>query len=317
MKDRIILITGGTGSFGQAMVEYALAQEAKKVIVFSRDEQKQDQMARRWPVGDFPIRYLLGDVRDLNRLRSVLQGVEWVFHAAAMKIIPSCEYNPWETIHTNVIGSWNVIQACMENRVERAILVSSDKAVEPINIYGGSKFDAERLFVHGNVHNKTTFAATRYGNVMGSKGSVIPLFEARAAVGRPLPITDVRMTRFWITMPSAIRFVAASLRRAQGGEVFVPKLKACRVVDLATAVAPNAKHELVGVRPGEKLHEILISPNERAVVNMGAYYVVLPETFPQKALRDWQEGKLRAPEGFSYSSETAPRLSYEDLRAML
>ena len=317
MKDRIVLITGGTGSFGQAMVDYALEQGAKKVIVLSRDEQKQYQMSKRWPTGDFPIRYLIGDVRDLDRLRRALGGVDWVFHAAAMKTVPSCEHNPWEAVLTNVIGSWNVMRACMENRVERAILVASDKGVAPVNLYGATKLVGEKLFVHGNVYNSTIFAATRYGNVLGSKGSVVPLFRERAAAGEPLPITDVRMTRFWITMPKAIRFVASSLSRARGGEIFVPKLKACRVVDLATAIDPNAKHVLVGIRPGEKLHEVLISPDERSVVDMGEYYVVLPETFPKDALSVWRETGNALPIGFAYSSESAPQLTQADLRRLV
>lgn len=301
-----ILVTGGTGSFGQAFVKRLLEDEnVGRIVVYSRDELKQYEMAQR--MSDPRLRFFIGDVRDAGRLRRALRGIDVVVHAAALKHIPIAEYNPQECIKTNIGGAENVIDAAIDCGVSRVLALSTDKAVNPINLYGASKLAAEKLFVAAN-HlagaGGTRFSVVRYGNVVGSRGSVIPFFKRKALEGGPLPITDSRMTRFWITLEQGCKFVLDSLDRMQGGEIFVPKLPATRITDLATAIAPHAKQEIVGIRPGEKLHEVMISREEAPCTkDLGDSYVIYP------AIKHWapwreQPGTL-VPADFEYSSASA------------
>jgi UDP-N-acetylglucosamine 4,6-dehydratase len=258
-----ILITGGTGSFGKAVVPYLLDQNPEKIIIYSRDELKQHDMARVY--NQDCMRYLVGDVRDLDRLARAMAGVTHVIHAAAMKQVPTCEYNPIEAIKTNILGTKNVVLAAHQTYgVQAVVLLSSDKACAPLNLYGATKMVAEKLFVHGHVYSSGKYprlSVVRYGNVVGSRGSVIPIFQKQAATG-VLKVTDRRMTRFWMTLAEAVAFVLDTLRLSPGRQIWVPKLPAMRIIDLAEAIAPMAKIELIGRRPGEKLHELLVAPGE-------------------------------------------------------
>ncbi len=270
-EGRTILLTGGTGSFGQHFTRTALARWNPAAIrVFSRDELKQSVMERE--IDDERLRFLLGDVRDRDRLRRAVDGVDIVIHAAALKQVPACEYNPFEAVRTNILGAQNVAEACIDAGVRRAVALSTDKAVSPTNLYGATKLCAERLFVQSNVYagaHQTRLSCVRYGNVVGSRGSVVPLFTDQAASGE-LTVTDERMTRFWITLDQAVQFVADSVARMQGGELFIPKIPSMRVLDLAEAIAPGARIRYTGIRPGEKLHEALLTPEEaRHTVDAG------------------------------------------------
>lgn len=278
-EGRTILLTGGTGSFGQHFTRTALARWNPEAIrVFSRDELKQSVMERQ--IDDERLRFLLGDVRDRDRLRRAVDGVDIVIHAAALKQVPACEYNPFEAVRTNILGAQNVAEVCIDAGVRRAVALSTDKAVSPTNLYGATKLCAERLFVQSNVYagaRETRLSCVRYGNVVGSRGSVLPLFTEQAASGE-LTVTDERMTRFWITLDQAVQFVADSVARMQGGELFIPKIPSMRVLDLAEAVAPGARIRYTGIRPGEKLHEALLTPEEaRHTVDAGSCYIVEPE----------------------------------------
>lgn len=311
---KTILITGGTGSFGRAFVQLVLRNHAPgKVIVFSRDELKQSEMAREFPfTKGSPMRYFIGNVRDLPRLRRAMTGVDYVIHAAALKQVPACEYNPFEAIKTNVLGAMNVIAAALDARVEKVLALSSDKAVNPINLYGATKMCAERLFIRSNVYTGDTgtrFSCVRYGNVVGSRGSVIPLFLKQRETGM-LTITDKRMTRFWLTLEQAAKLVIFGLNNMQGREIFVPRIPSMRITDLAEAIAPEAEHKVVGIRPGEKLHETLLSEEDaRDTMEMPHCFVVHP---PQP---NWGN---RLPEDFRYTSDTnTDWLSTEDLREMV
>ncbi|MGA8015566.1 MAG: UDP-N-acetylglucosamine 4,6-dehydratase (inverting) [Candidatus Dormiibacterota bacterium] len=318
LEGRTILITGGTGSFGQHFVRTALARwEPRAIRVFSRDELKQAQMAQH--LHDDRVRYLLGDVRNVDRVRRAMGGADVVVHAAALKQVPACEYNPFEAIQTNILGAQNVAEACLDTQVERAIALSSDKAVNPVNLYGATKLCAEKLFIQANVYSgkqSTRFSCVRYGNVIGSRGSVVPLFQSQASNGE-LTVTDPRMTRFWISLDQAVQFVADCLGRMRGGEVFVPKIPSMRVVDLAAAVGPGLPIRITGIRPGEKLHEALLTPEEaRRTLDAGDAYVVLPEhpfwegaVFPGSAL---------VAEDFVYTSQRNTWwLGVDDLRGMV
>lgn len=309
-----ILITGGTGSFGQAFVRRMLANAADCTIrVYSRDELKQYDMARAF--GNDPrLRFFVGDVRDRDRLFRAMHDIDLVVHAAALKHVPICEFNPAEAVKTNIQGSQNVIDAAIDAGVQRTIALSTDKAVNPVNLYGATKLCAEKLFVHGNVYagsRDVRFSCVRYGNVMGSRGSVIPLFRRQAEAGR-LTITDLRMTRFWLSLEHAVDIVLHAMRDMRGGEVFVPKIPSMRVMDLAKAIAPTAQIEEVGRRPGEKLHEVLLTAEEsRNAEDRGRHFVVLPE-------QEAGPGRLprNLPDGFVYSSESNTEwMSIEDLRA--
>lgn len=304
LDGKVILITGGTGSFGRRFVATVLREhQPKKVIVFSRDELKQYEMAREF--ADPRLRFFIGDVRDRDRLYRAFQGVDYVVHAAALKQVPACEYNPFEAIKTNVLGAQNVIDAAIDSGVQRVIALSSDKAANPINLYGATKLCSDKLFVAGNAYvgdRPTRFSVVRYGNVVGSRGSVVPLFLKLRETGR-IPITDPRMTRFWITLEQGVRFVIACLERMHGGEIFVPKLPSMNIMDLARAIAPGCDYEFTGIRPGEKLHEVMIPEDDaRHAVELDDFYVILPElSFWSSG--NWREGRP-LPEGFVYASNT-------------
>ncbi len=317
--NKVILVTGGTGSFGKKFIEIVLKEYTPaKLIVFSRDEQKQHEM--RQAGFDHPhLRYFLGDIRDYQRLRRAFEGVDYVVHAAALKQVPACEYNPMEAVKTNILGSSNVIDAALDANVERVIALSTDKAVNPINLYGATKLAAEKLFVQSNAYaggRISRFACVRYGNVVGSRGSVVPVFLRQRDEGK-ITITDERMTRFWISLEQGVRFVIRCLEEMHGGEVFVPKIPSMKVVDLAKVVAPQAKINVIGIRPGEKLHEVLISEDEaRTVVELDDMFVVQPAEAMWFG-RDWEnKGKSIADE-FRYASNTNQVwLTVDQLRQM-
>jgi UDP-N-acetylglucosamine 4,6-dehydratase/5-epimerase len=318
-QDQVILVTGGTGSFGKKFIEIMLNEiHPAKIIIFSRDELKQHEM--RASGFDHPqLRYFIGDVRDLHRLRRAMHGVDIVIHAAALKQVPACEYNPMEAIKTNILGSGNVIDAALDTNVKKVVALSTDKAVNPINLYGATKLAAEKLFVQSNSYaagTATRFSCVRYGNVVGSRGSVIPIFIKQRQNGK-LTITDERMTRFWLTLEQGVRFVIECMETMQGGEVFVPKIPSTKIVDLARAIAPEAEFEVVGIRPGEKLHEVLINEDEaRSTLEREEMYVVTPTvTLWQRNLR-YDGSPL--PDGFRYGSDTNSQwLSLEKLREIV
>ncbi|HLS89563.1 MAG TPA: UDP-N-acetylglucosamine 4,6-dehydratase (inverting) [Sphingobacteriaceae bacterium] len=317
LKDKTILVTGGTGSFGHAFARAVLRYPIRKLIILSRDEMKQYEMSQLFP-GEARIRFFIGDVRDERRLHRAFNGVDYVIHAAAMKQVPAAEYNPFEAVKTNIHGAQNVIEAALDQKVQRVIALSTDKASSPINLYGATKLASDKLFIAGNAYagsQDTRFAVVRYGNVVGSRGSVVPLFQRLAATG-VLPITDPRMTRFWITLEQGVNFVLRCLQSMHGGELFVPKIPSMRVVDLARAIAPDARLDVVGIRPGEKLHEEMISVDDaRRTVDMGDHYVVQPE------LPGLAKGTLTGrpvPDDFRFASDTNHWwLTVADLRRLL
>lgn len=303
MKDKSVLVTGGTGSFGKKFIEIMLKDvRPKKLIVFSRDELKQHEM--RMAGFDHPsLRYFIGDVRDSERLRRAMQGVDVVVHAAALKQVPACEYNPIEAIETNVRGAENVINAALDAGVKKVLALSTDKAVAPANLYGATKLCAEKLFVQSNAYSGDTgthFSCVRYGNVMGSRGSVIPIFMQQRATGE-VTITDERMTRFWLTLEQGVRFVIKCIGIMHGGEVFVPKIPSMKLVDLAETLAPSCRRKVTGIRPGEKLHELLLSEDEaRHSVEVDNMYVIQP-AHSWWGIEKYADAK-QLPDGFSYSS---------------
>ena len=300
-----VLITGGTGSLGKALIEYLLKEtKVRRIAIFSRDELKQQDLRIQFK-DDPRLRWFLGDIRDINRLKRAFHGVEYVIHAAALKQVDTGEYNPMEFIKTNVLGSQNVIDASIDAGVKRVIALSTDKASSPINLYGATKLTADKLFVAANNYSftyGTTFSVVRYGNVMGSRGSVIPFFREIAAQGKPLPITDLRMTRFWISIESAVKFVIDSLEIMTGGELYVPRIPSMKIIDLARAVAPEAKLEEIGMRPGEKLHEEMISSDDsRRTIILDNRFVVTP------VVAEWGYKPPKGatmPEGQAYRSDT-------------
>ena len=316
LDGKSVLITGGTGSFGRAFVERALSSRARKIIVFSRDEQKHYALERQ--LADRRMRYFVGDIRDRARLEVALRDVDIVVHAAAMKHVPICEYNPIEAVQTNVQGARNLIEAAMSCGVQRVIALSTDKAVSPANLYGATKLCMEKLLIAANAYagdRTTRFSVVRYGNVMGSAGSVIPLFRSQRQRGQ-LTITDSRMTRFWIEMPEAIALVLRGLTLMTGGEIFIPKLPTTDIETLAEAVAPGVPRTSVGIRPGEKLHETLISAEEaRRTSDLEDLLVIWPEFQFHHTLSGFRPG-TPVPEGFVYSSDSAePRLDLDATRA--
>jgi len=319
LEGKTILITGATGSFGTVFIETLLARHAVGVIrVFSRDEVKQEQLRQHVPDADDRLRYLIGDVRDLPRLSRAMRGVDVVVHAAALKQVPICEYNPFEAVQTNVIGAENVVAAAIDNEVPVTMALSSDKAVNPVNLYGATKLCAEKIFTQGNAYSgdsRARFASVRYGNVIGSRGSVIQLFKAQAQEG-VITITDERMTRFWITLQQAVEFVIECLGRMGGGEIFVPRVPSMGIIGIAEALAPDAERRVVGIRPAEKLHEVLLTEDEsRHSLEVDNGYVVLPEyaSWPLRAV----EGGRPLPAGFRYSSDLNDRwLDVEELKDM-
>ena len=304
-KNQAILITGGTGSFGKKFVEIALRDlEPRKIIIFSRDELKQHEM-RTAGFDQASLRYFIGDVRDRERLTRAMHGVDVVVHAAALKQVPACEYNPMEAVKTNIIGSSNVVEAALDAGVKKVLALSTDKAVNPVNLYGATKLAAEKLTVQSNTYaagSATRYSCVRYGNVVGSRGSVVPVFLSQRASGC-LTITDDRMTRFWLSLDQGVRFVIQCIEQMHGGEVFVPKIPSMKVIDLAHAIAPEATVSIIGIRPGEKLHEVLISEDEaRNTVERDNMYVVKPpEPLWERSLQ--YEG-TPLPEGFRYGSDT-------------
>jgi UDP-N-acetylglucosamine 4,6-dehydratase len=317
-REASVLVTGGTGSFGSAFVETMLSRyHPRRLVVLSRDELKQSEMRARF--GDHgALRFFLGDVRDRDRLDRAMHGVDVVFHAAALKQIPACEYNPFEAIQTNVLGAKNVIDAAIDQGVRRVIGISSDKAVNPLNLYGATKLCAEKLFVQGNAYGHprgTAFAVVRYGNVIGSRGSVIPLFLAQRASGR-VTVTDRAMTRFWIRLADGVRFAIRSAELMHGGEIFIPKIPSMRIMDLVEAVAPGCAVEDIGIRGGEKLHEILISEDEsRQAVEFDDMFVLEP-LYPSWGFTSPAGGK-RPPRGFRYSSDAnGSWLSLEEMQEL-
>src|SRR6266705_1783363 len=302
-REASVLVTGGTGSFGNKLVEVMLARHRpRRLVIVSRDELKQSEMMARF--NDPSLRFFIGDVRDRERLVRAMHGVDIVFHAAALKQIPACEYNPFEAIHTNVLGAKNVIDAAIDQGVKRVIGISTDKAVNPLNLYGATKLCAEKLFVQGNVYGHprgTTFAVVRYGNVIGSRGSVVPLFAAQRASGR-VTVTDRGMTRFWITLEQGVEFAIRCAERMRGGEIFVPKIPSMRIMDLVQSVAPGCEVDDIGIRPGEKLHEILVSEDEsRQALEFDRMFVIEPVD-PAWGFRGSEGGK-RPARGFRYSSD--------------
>jgi UDP-N-acetylglucosamine 4,6-dehydratase len=318
LDNRTVLVTGGTGSFGKAFVMKALQSKAKKIIVFSRDEQKHYQMDRE--IKDRRLRFFVGDIRDRDRLMTALRDVDIVVHAAAMKHVPICEYNPIEAVQTNVNGARNLIEAAMANGVERVLALSTDKAVSPANLYGATKLCMEKLLTAANAYagdRWTRFSLVRYGNVMGSAGSVIPLFRQQRKRGQ-LTITDSRMTRFWIEMEDAVALVLRGLQLMSGGEIFIPKLPTSDIETLAEAVAPGVPRSTIGIRPGEKLHETLISAEEaRRTSDLDDVLVIWPEFQFHSTLNGIRPGRP-VPEDFVYSSDCAePRLDLEATRAMV
>lgn len=318
--DQVVLVTGGTGSFGKKFVELMLKDHhPAKLIVFSRDELKQHEM--RVSGFEHPnLRYFIGDVRDQARLERAMQGVSIVVHAAALKQVPACEYNPMEAIKTNILGSSNVIEAALDTGVKKVVALSTDKAVNPINLYGATKLAAEKLFVQSNAYaggTATRYSCVRYGNVVGSRGSVIPLFLQQRQNGK-LTITDERMTRFWLTLDQGVRFVIRCVEAMHGGEVFVPKIPSTRIVDLARVIAPQATLNVIGIRPGEKLHEVLIHEDEaRSTIELKDMFVVQPS----EALwfgHDWQDKGRRLVDGFRYASDTNDQwLSIEQIQDLV
>lgn len=309
-----VLVTGGSGSFGRAVVRHLLNSPTppRRLVVFSRDEHKQETMAREYQAA-FPgcmdrVRFFIGDVRDVARLELAMRGIDIVLHAAALKIVPIAEYNPFECVMTNVHGAENVVKAALRAGVRKVVALSTDKAANPINLYGATKLAADKIFVAANNlagDGGTIFSVVRYGNVIGSRGSVVPLFQRLIAEGaKSLPITDERMTRFWIALPQGIAFVLSSLAMMRGGEIFVPRIPSMRVVDLARALAPKLPHRVIGIRPGEKLHEVMITEDDaRCTLELEDRYVITP------AFDSWDQepyyclGAKPVPDGFRYGSD--------------
>ena len=320
-----VLITGGTGSFGKAFVSRVLEEcpQVDRVVVFSRDELKQWEMRQQFPEAKYPqLRFFLGDARDRDRLRRALEGIDTVVHAAALKQVPAAEYNPIEFINTNVLGGENVVQACLDQDVERVVSLSTDKAAAPINLYGATKLCSDKLFIAANNIRgcrNLRFSVVRYGNVMGSRGSVIPFFLEKAKTG-VLPITDPAMTRFNISLRKGVQMVLWAIDQAQGGELLVPKLPSYRIMDVAEAIGPNCEKPVVGIRPGEKIHEEMITASDSfSTVDLGPYYAILPSD--RRALAAYQRADItvqQVPVGFAYDSGSNPEfLSVDELRGLI
>jgi len=325
LNDRTVLVTGGTGSFGKHFVRSVIAKyKPKKLIIFSRDELKQYEMAQVFPQERYPfMRYFIGDVRSADRLEMAMRDVDYVVHAAALKQVPIAEYNPFECIATNVLGAENVVQAAIRRGVKRVIALSTDKAANPINLYGASKLASDKIFVAANNLSGADgcrFAVVRYGNVAGSRGSVMPFFQKLIAdKADALPITDDRMTRFWITLTQGVNLVLSSMSLMQGGEIFVPKIPSMSMSELGRIMAPHLPQKIIGIRPGEKLHEIMIPADDaRQTLELADRYVILPSFFPVQREAYIEQGAKPVREGFAYSSDANPeRLDARTLQNML
>jgi UDP-N-acetylglucosamine 4,6-dehydratase len=322
LSGKNVLITGGTGSFGRKATEIILKNyKPKRLIIFSRDELKQSEMAQQFPDTKYDcIRYFIGDVRDQERLSRAFHGVDYVIHAAALKQVPAAEYNPFEAVKTNIVGAENVINVAIDQRVKRVIALSTDKAANPVNLYGATKLCSDKLFIAGNSYvgsDHSIFSVVRYGNVIGSRGSVIPFFM-KCKVEGYLPITDPRMTRFWITLEQGVNFVLECLERMVGGELFVPKLPSMNIMDLAKAIAPECPTKTVGIRPGEKVHEVMIPRDDaRKTIEFDYYYIVQPD-FKFWVPRCNHTGGKPVSEDFEYNSGTNPwRLTIDEMREMI
>lgn len=320
---KTILVTGGTGSFGKKFIEIILKEHnPEKLIVFSRDELKQFEMAQTFSEKDYRcLRYFIGDVRDKDRLYRAFYGVNYVIHAAALKQVPTAERNPFEAVQTNIIGAENIINAAIDCGIEKVIALSTDKASNPVNLYGATKLCSDKLFISGNSYagwRKTRFSVVRYGNVIGSRGSVIPFFKKMRDTGI-IPITDTRMTRFWISLEQGVRFVIRCIEIAEGGELFVPKIPSMNITDLAKAVAPECKQEIIGVRPGEKIHEILVTEDDaRHTLEFGDYFIIEPEFHWWSSKTHISNGGIPVKEGFVYASNTNDRwLTIEELKGLV
>ncbi|MCM3389091.1 UDP-N-acetylglucosamine 4,6-dehydratase (inverting) [Ureibacillus chungkukjangi] len=317
LENKTILVTGGTGSFGKKFIKKALEQNVKKIIIFSRDELKQYEMKQEFD--DNRLRFFIGDVRDKDRLIRAFDGVDYVIHAAAMKHVDACEYNPFEAVKTNIHGAQNIVEAAIDRGVEKVIALSTDKACSPVNLYGATKLASDKLFVAANAYvgdKKTSFSVVRYGNVVGSRGSVVPFFNKIKHTG-VLTVTDERMTRFWITLDHGVQFVIDNLARMHGGEIFVPKIPSMKVMDLAKAIGPECEIEIIGIRPGEKLHEAMIMEDDaRHTVEFEDYYVIQPE-FPWWS-KSFAEGGKELTDGFAYTSDANSEwLTIDELRELV
>ncbi len=316
-KNKVILVTGGTGSFGKKFVEYILRKHnPKKLIIFSRDELKQFEMRQQFPQSN--LRFFIGDVRDPGRLARAFHGVDIVVHTAAIKQVPAAEYNPIEAIRTNVLGAENVINASIDAGVERVIALSTDKAANPINLYGATKLCSDKLFISGNAYGvgKTSFSVVRYGNVVGSRGSVIPFFMKMKKTG-VIPITDIRMTRFFITLEQGVEFVLKCFRLMEGGELFIPKIPSVKIMDVKEAVAPDCRHEVVGIRPGEKLHEVLLPVEEsRNALEFDDMFIIEPNF--EWWERGFHKGGKKLPDEFEFNSRNnSSWLGVKELRRLV
>ena len=323
LNNKSILITGGTGSFGKKFISTVLKKyKPKEVIVYSRDELKQFEMRETYPTEKFPIKYFIGDVRDRDRLYRVAHGVDYIVHAAALKQVPTAEFNPFEAVKTNILGAQNIIEAALENDVKKVVALSTDKACNPINLYGATKLASDKMFAaanHWQGNHHTAFSVVRYGNVVGSRGSVIPFFMKKKDEG-VLSITDKRMTRFWITLEQGVQFVLDSLNRMHGGELFVPKIPSMNIMDLARAIASEAEIDIIGIRPGEKIHEVMISADDAInTLEFDSYFVIQPA-------HPWWDnleyikinGGNQVEDGFTYSSGNNTQwLTIEELRKMI
>lgn len=325
LNEKSILITGGTGSFGKAFIKTVLDcyPRIKRLVVYSRDELKQFELAQIWPEKEYPgLRFFIGDIRDNNRLKRALEGIDTVIHAAALKQVPAAEYNPFEFIKTNILGAQNLVDACLDTGVKRVIALSTDKAAAPINLYGATKLCSDKLFTAANNirgHRDLSFAVVRYGNVMGSRGSVIPFFLERRKTG-VLPITDPAMTRFNISLQEGVDMVLWALENAHGGEIFVPKIPSYRITDLAQAVGPNCEQRVIGIRPGEKLHEEMITASDSFnTVDLGRYYAILPQSARYSREHYCSLNACQpVPEGYAYNSGTNPDfLTVDQLRDLI
>ncbi len=323
LKDKTILITGGTGSFGKCFTKYVLTHyEPKKIIIYSRDEFKQWMMAEEFKAYAEKLRFFIGDVRDVERLKRACEGVDYIIHAAALKQVPACEYNPNEAIKTNIHGAMNVIDAALDTGVKKVVALSTDKAVNPVNLYGGTKLVSDKLFVAANAYVGTkdiNFSIVRYGNVAGSRGSVIPFFHKLIQDGaKELPITDLRMTRFWISLTQGVELVIKALAEANGGETFISKIPSFKITDLAEAMLPGCKIKETGIRPGEKLHEIMVTTEDSATTyEYDKHFIVYPQMTWNNRQQPDLSGK-KVPEGFHYSSDNNTEwLGVEDIRKLL